>query len=146
MNQNQTVSDQLPPPTDVIPHRPPFLFVTQIIECADQLVIGVYTHPQDSSIFSGHFPNYPIVPGVLILEGAAQTLAYWALRQHPNHLVLLTGADQAKWSHPVYPKQELQYHVNILKAKLGLVVATVEVHVETKIVFTAKIKGYLQPK
>lgn len=138
-------SESLAAPIAVIPHRPPFLLLQKVLECNEQSIIGTYRFSSHDPIFNGHFPNHPIVPGVLLLEGAAQTLAYWALQKHPHHLVLLTGTDQAKWSHPVYPEQEIHYHVTILRVKLGLVIAKLTVQVLDQTVFSAKIKGYLKP-
>ena len=142
-NKNMS-SDHLAPPMEIIPHRPPFLLLDQVLECSDHFIVGTYRFANDNPIFNGHFPQQPIVPGVLLLEGAAQTLAYWALQNHPHHLVLLTGTDQAKWTHPVYPEQEIRYQVTILRAKLGLVVAEVNVQTNHRSVFSAKIKGYLK--
>ena len=137
---------QLPAVTSVIPHRAPFLFLDHISFCEHRQIIGQYRFTKQQDIFKGHFPDRPIVPGVLILEGAAQTLAYWALLHHPHHWVLLTGTEQAKWSHPVYPEQLLTYQIKVIKVKLGLVIANVEVYVEDNLVLNAKIKGFLQKK
>ena len=134
----------LPPPIEVIPHRPPMLFLDAVENCEQNSIVGRYRFRSRDPIFAGHFPEHPIVPGVLLLEGAAQTLAYWALLRHPGHLVLLTGTESAKWSQPIYPEETLHYHVTILKAKLGLVIAEVTVKVSDKIALTAKIKGFLQ--
>ncbi len=135
-----------PSPEQVIPHRPPFLFLEQISYCGEMEIHGHYQFRQDDPIFVGHFPGYPVVPGVLILEGGAQTLAYWALQQKPDHLVLLTGIEKAKWSAQVFAEQAICYKVNIVKAKLGLVVAELSVLVADQEVCHAKIKGYLKAK
>ena len=136
----------LPSVTSVIPHRPPFLFLEKVSHCEKQKVVGHYTFLQHQEIFQGHFPERPIVPGVLLLEGAAQTLAYWALLNKPNHWVLLTGTEDAKWTHPVYPGQQITYQVLVKKAKLGLVIAEIEVWVATELALSAVIKGFLQKK
>ena len=137
---------EFPPPREVIPHRDPFLFLDEVIRCEERHVVGVYTFRSFNPLFDGHFPQRPITPGVLLIEGAAQTLAYWALRARPDHWVLLTGVDKAKWSREVLPDQRLEYHVEVKRAKLGLVIAQVTVTHEEVTVMSALIKGYLQPK
>ena len=144
--ENSHGQKKLPAPEAVIPHRPPMLFVSEIEQCSEDAAIGKYQFSAEDPIFDGHFPNRPIVPGVLILEGAAQTLAYWALRRSPKHIVLLTGVERAKWSHPVYPEEELFYKIQVVKAKLGLVIADVTVHINDHVALTARLKGYLQSK
>ena len=137
---------ELPHPTKVIPHRVPFLFLDRVSLCQDMEICGHYRFTENNPIFDGHFPEQAIVPGVLILEGGAQTLAYWALSQKPNHLVLLTGVDQAKWNTQVLPEEDIIYKVKVLKIKLGLVIANLKVYVNEKEVCQAQIKGYLKSK
>jgi 3-hydroxymyristoyl/3-hydroxydecanoyl-(acyl carrier protein) dehydratase len=137
---------ELRSPQDVIPHRPPFLFLDHIVCCEEWRVIGRYRFSSADPMFSGHFPQRPLVPGVLLIEGAAQTLAYWALRQRPEHWVLLTGVDRAKWTSPVTPEQDLEYQVEITRAKMGLVIAQTRVLCEGQVAMTAQIKGYLQAR
>ena len=137
---------ELPPPSQVIPHRTPFLFLDRVSTCQDMEVCGHYRFTHDNPLFQGHFPEQAIVPGVLILEGGAQTLAYWALSRKPNNLVLLTGVEQAKWNTQVFPEEDIIYQVEILKVKLGLVIAKLKVYVNEKEVCRAKIKGYLKSK
>ena len=146
LSENLNGQERLPAPEAVIPHRPPMLFLNEIDRCSEEGAIGKYQFNTEDPIFDGHFPNRPIVPGVLILEGAAQTLAYWALRRSPKHIVLLTGVERAKWSHPVYPEEEIFYKIQVIKAKLGLVIADVTVQVHDQIALTARLKGYLQSK
>ena len=69
----------LPPVASVIPHRDPFLLVDSITELREGFVVGVRTFRSEEPFFAGHFPGHPVVPGVLLLEGLAQTMAYHAL-------------------------------------------------------------------
>ena len=135
-----------PAPIDVLPHRPPFLFLDEVTTCEDRDVIGGYTFPSEAPFFQGHFPGYPIVPGVLLLEGMAQTLAYWALRHHPDHLVLLTGVEQAKFSRAVQPDERLRYTLKVKRARLGLVIAEGLAEIEGEGVARGVIKGFLKEK
>ena len=134
------------PPEEVIPHRPPFLFLDQVLSCEERRVVGSYSFSSTDPMFTGHFPQRPLVPGVLLIEGAAQTLAYWALLKNPEHWVLLTGVDRAKWTRPISPDEMLEYHVEITRAKLGLVIAQVEIICEGEMAMQAQIKGYLQAR
>lgn len=134
----------LPSPVDVIPHRAPFLFLDRVTSCEERAATGHYQFSPQDPLFEGHFPERPIVPGVLLAEGAAQLLAYWALLKRPGHWVLLTGIDRAKWSREVIPGDQLTYHVEITRAKLGLVVASARVLCGEEVAMTAQIKGYLQ--
>lgn len=134
----------LPSPEEVIPHRAPMLFLSVVDRCGDSDIVGRYRFAPEDPIFKGHFPKRALVPGVLLLEGAAQTLAYWALRKAPDQLVLLTGVERAKWTCPIYPGQEVTYHVKVVKAKLGLVIADLTASVNEEVALTARIKGFLQ--
>ena len=58
---------------EIIPHRYPFLFVDRIVECTSDAIVGVKNVSANEPFFQGHFPNDPIMPGVLILEAMAQT-------------------------------------------------------------------------
>ena len=60
------------PPRDILPHRPPFLFIDEVIECDQTRVLAVRTFRAEEDFFRGHFPDRPIVPGVLIMEALAQ--------------------------------------------------------------------------
>jgi 3-hydroxymyristoyl/3-hydroxydecanoyl-(acyl carrier protein) dehydratase len=83
---------------------------------------------------------------VILIEALAQTLGYWALRERPEHWVLLTGVDAAKFSQVVQPDEEVVFTVEVLKARRGLVVAQGRCHVGERQVAQAQIKGFLQPR
>ena len=60
---------------EILPHRPPFLFIDKIYELSDDMVIGVKNVTIDEDFFKGHFPDYPVMPGVIIIEAMAQMLS-----------------------------------------------------------------------
>jgi len=139
-------SAPLPPPEALLPHRPPFLFIDRVSRCEERHVVAHRLFPADEPFFAGHFPTRPVVPGVILIEGLAQTLGYWALRDHPDHWVLLTGVEGAKFSQPVSPGDEVRFMVEIQRARRGLVVAQGSCYVGDQQVARAEIKGFLQPR
>jgi 3-hydroxyacyl-[acyl-carrier-protein] dehydratase len=71
---------------DLIPQKPPFRFVDRLVEVDDSHVVGEYTFRPDESFYAGHFPGYPVTPGVIMLEGMCQTGFALAI-----HLLALEG-------------------------------------------------------
>lgn len=100
----------------LLPHRYPFIMVDRIIEMqGDEQGIGIKNVTMNEPQFMGHFPENPVMPGVLILEGMAQTAAILALRlaqttEEPRTMFLLT-IDKAKFRKPAGPGDTIEYHV-----------------------------------
>ena len=138
--------ESLPDPIDILPHRPPFLFLDRVSMLESSAVVGWRYFGEDEYFFKGHFPQRPVVPGVVLLESMAQALAYWALIEKPDHDVLLTGVDKAKFSKIVSPNTEIRLELDIKKARLGLVVAHGVCYSGELEVAQATIKGYLQSR
>jgi 3-hydroxyacyl-[acyl-carrier-protein] dehydratase len=93
---------------DLIPHRYPFLLVDKITNIVvHKSVTGIKSVTFNEPFFQGHFPQYPIMPGVLILESMAQTAAclvsYSDKSLSTNNLVFFTGIEKAKFRKPVTP-------------------------------------------
>ena len=133
----------LPPPLDVLPHRPPFLFVDRVLSCDDETATAEYTF-EDNDFFAGHFPDRPIVPGVILLEGLAQTLAYLALRQLGGGSVLLTGFESAKIRKPVVPGDTVQYSVRVETFRHRMVIAKGRITVGGQLTAEARLKGFVE--
>jgi 3-hydroxyacyl-[acyl-carrier-protein] dehydratase len=99
-----------------LPHRYPFLMVDRIIDVhGDERGIGIKNVTANEPQFLGHFPNNPVMPGILILEGMAQTAGTLCIRANswtskPNRVYFLT-IDKAKFRKPVIPGDTLEYHV-----------------------------------
>lgn len=113
-----------PLPIDVLPHRPPFLFIDRI----SQLDIGVsavghWKLSGDEWFFSGHFPGRPTLPGVLMCEAIAQLGAYTLLvaPEHSSKLPLFGGIDGARFRRQVVPGDELELHATLsrISARAG---------------------------
>ena len=134
----------LPPVTDVIPHREPFIFLSSVSACDAKAATGHHTFDTEG-FFAGHFPNMPIVPGVILIEGLAQTLAYLALRQVPDGNVMLTGVDGCKLRASVRPGDTVTYQVDVSRSKLRMVIAKGTVTVGDTHILSATLKGYITP-
>jgi 3-hydroxymyristoyl/3-hydroxydecanoyl-(acyl carrier protein) dehydratase len=101
------------------------------------------TFGPEEPFFAGHFPGAPVVPGVILVEAMAQTLAYLALRQSPGKAVLLTGVDGCKVRRPVRPGQTVLFKIEVIKRRLGLVVADGVASVDGAVVASARLKGWI---
>ena len=142
MNQSSQI---LPPPQAILPHRPPFLFLEAVTRCTDTEAAAYFTF-SDEAFFAGHFPDYPVVPGVILLEGLAQTLAYLALRLAGPGVVLLTGVDSCKIRRSVAPGDRVDYAVEVTRTRLKMVVAEGTVSVDGKLVLKAELRGIIEPE
>jgi len=104
----------------LLPHRYPFLLVDRIIEMdRDQSAIGIKCVTINEPFFQGHFPAFPVMPGVLIIEGIAQTAGALCVHNlgesYRPQLVYFMGIDRAKFRKPVVPGDQLNYHVKKLR-------------------------------
>lgn len=135
------MSAALPPPGEVLPHKPPFLFLDEVLVCDEKEARAVRTFRADEDFFRGHFPGRPIVPGVLLLEGMVQTFAYWGLRFHRAKAVYLTGVDRARFRRPVLPGDRVEFSVWLEGVRLGLVLGRGEATVGGARVADARFTG-----
>jgi 3-hydroxyacyl-[acyl-carrier-protein] dehydratase len=99
-----------------LPHRYPFLLVDRIVDIqGDEHGIGIKNVTANEPHFLGHFPNNPVMPGVLVLEGMAQTAGTLCIRARHGQarpgLVYLLTIDKAKFRKPVIPGDTIEYHV-----------------------------------
>lgn len=105
----------------VIPHRYPFLMVDRVTECdMESRIVGIKNVTADEPFFQGHFPEYPVMPGVLIIEALAQVACILALKilkkeGHPS--VFFTGIDAAKFRKPVVPGDQLRLELTKIKQR-----------------------------
>lgn len=113
-----------PAPAEILPHRPPFLFVDEIRELVPgQSATGLWRLTGDEWFFPGHFPGRPTLPGVLMCEAIAQVGAYALLTLPDNsgRLPLFGGLDGARFRRQVGPGDELELHMELgrMSARAG---------------------------
>ena len=103
----------------ILPHRPPFLLVDRIIELEPgKRIVGLKNVSMNEPFFVGHFPNFPVMPGVLIIEAMAQTGGVLALRDESigsDKLVLFASIEEAKFRRPVVPGDQLRLELEVLQ-------------------------------
>ena len=104
----------------LLPHRYPFLLVDRIYDMmGDQSCVGVKNVTINEPFFQGHFPQFPVMPGVLIIEGLAQTAGALCVHSlgedYKAELVYFMGIDNAKFRKPVVPGDQLHYHVRKIR-------------------------------
>jgi 3-hydroxyacyl-[acyl-carrier-protein] dehydratase len=117
----------------ILPHRYPMLLVDQIVEMEAERIVGIKNVSANEPFFVGHFPTFPVMPGVLIAEAMAQTAGVLVLSSIPERedkLVLLVSIEFAKFRKPVVPGDQLRIEMKLLKRKATVAkmsgVATVE--------------------
>jgi 3-hydroxyacyl-[acyl-carrier-protein] dehydratase len=106
----------------LLPHRYPFLMIDRLQDMdGDDSCVGIKNVTINEPFFQGHFPQFPVMPGVLIIEGLAQTagaLCVASLGEDYNpQVVYFMGIDKAKFRRPVVPGDQLHYHVRKLRSR-----------------------------
>lgn len=108
---------------DIIPHRPPFLLVDRILELeAGVRAVGEKMVTINEPFFQGHFPGYPLMPGVLIVEALAQVgcVAALSVEAMRGKLVVFAGIDNVRFKQPVTPGSVLRLEVQLDKMRRSI--------------------------
>jgi len=132
---------------EIIPHRYPFLLVDRIVELEEgKRAIGLKNVTANEEFFNGHFPDFPVMPGVLIVEALAQVgaVAALSLEQNKGRLALFAGIDNCRFKKQVVPGDTLRLEVELVKMRgpigKGKGVATVDGQVACEVELTFALK------
>ncbi len=126
----------------IIPHRYPFLLVDRIIEMeVGKMAVGIKNVSANEPFFQGHFPEYPIMPGVLIMEALAQVGAVIILskEEYKGHIAYYAGLDEVRFKRQVIPGDQLRLETELVKMKGSIGVAWGEAYVGKQLAAKGKL-------
>ena len=130
---------------NLLPHRYPFLLVDRVLEFHEgQSLVGIKNVTVNEPFFQGHFPEKPVMPGVLIIEALAQATGLLAFRSgnrgaERDSLYYLVGIDKARFKQPVEPGDQLRLSVDLIKTRRGIWVFDTKATVGANAAATAEI-------
>ncbi len=105
---------------DILPHRYPMLMVDQIVEMTEDSIVGLKNVTINEPHFTGHFPGFPVMPGVLIIEAMAQVGGILVGKVAPHtrgRVMFLASVEEAKFRKPVFPGNQLRIEMKLLRLK-----------------------------
>lgn len=145
MDQNENTMD-IHEIRERLPHRYPMLLVDRVVECVPgQSLVAVKNVTINEPCFGGHFPQRPVMPGVLIVEALAQAcglLAFKTIEDQPegNNIFYLVGVDKARFKRPVEPGDQLVLSVEHVKTRSGVWMFSGEARVDGAVAASAEIR------
>jgi len=137
---------------ECLPHRYPFLLVDRVVSCIPGEHILAYKNISfNEPFFQGHFPNLPVMPGVLIMEALAQAggllvLADWPQEKIDGHIFLFSGMDNVKFRQPVRPGDRLDLECTLTRQKLSLWRMAAKARIDGKLAAQADLSAVMMPK
>ncbi len=134
----------------LLPHRYPFLLVDRVVEFeAGKRIVGIKNVTINEPFFQGHFPEHPIMPGVLILEAMAQVGGVYAIlgkEVGENQVPYFVGIDNAKFRKPVLPGDILRLELELIAKRRGIYTFNGKATVDGKLVAQAELKATFADK
>ncbi len=126
----------------ILPHRYPFLLVDRILEVKEgKRAVGLKNVSINEPFFPGHFPNHPVMPGVLIVEALAQVAAFTVLGrgEMKGKLGYFTGIDKMRFRRPVIPGDQLRLEAELLRQRAKMAKARVQATVAGEVAAAGEI-------
>ena len=129
---------------DALPHRYPFLLIDRVTECVpNESIVALKNVTQNEPFFAGHFPDRPVMPGVLVIEAMAQAggvLSHMSMLDvEPKPLFFLAGIDKARFRRTVLPGDQLVIDVRVEKIKRGIWIYDCSASVDGNLCVAAEI-------
>ena len=134
----------------LLPHRYPFLLIDRVIEVEPrQRIVAIKNVTINEHFFQGHFPDYPIMPGVLMVEAIAQAGGTLLLNEFPDRdqqLMVFTSIENARFRRPVTPGDQLRIEVNVINWRTRVVKMGGSITVDGKVVCDAIVMCQMVPR
>ncbi len=135
---------------ELLPHRPPFLFIDKIMELSEDTVVGVKNVTMNETFFVGHFPGEPVFPGVIQIEAMAQTggiLAMSSVDNPKDYITLFAKIDDVKFRNKVVPGDTIVFSLELISPiRRGICHMQGVAYVGNNIVIEAKMMAILTKK
>jgi 3-hydroxyacyl-[acyl-carrier-protein] dehydratase len=135
-----------------LPHRYPFLLVDRVLSCEPgKSITALKNVTINEPFFNGHFPNYPVMPGVLVIEALAQaagilTLKSVSAKPDQDSIFYFVGIDAARFKRPVQPGDQLMLKATILRERIGIWKYSAKAEVDGRVVAEAELMCTMRSK
>ena len=149
MNNSETITLNYHEIIDLIPHRHPFLLIDRVEEIiVNESATGIKNVTINENFFTGHFPDFPVMPGVLIIEAMAQTAAclmsYSNKSLQKRKAVFLTGIEDTKFKKMTSPGDILKLKVKVISNRKNFYKFSATAHIEDVLVAASNFSAMLQ--